>query len=124
MDALLRAYARKVKEYPNYAWFVDEEYGQRKFKKERLAVIRSIWILFGREVIYNCVDAYDRFARFLTLDGDGGEDGGEVKIWQREMIEVGCWYVSVAGESPNEEFEEIVGKECVLRRMYAVAGCL
>ena len=124
MDALLRAYARKVKEYPNYAWFVDEEYGQRKFKKERLAVIRSIWILFGREVIYNCVDAYDRFARFLTLDGDGGEDGGEVKIWQREMIEVGCWYVSVAGESPDEEFEEIVGKECVLRRMYAVAGCL
>lgn len=124
MDALLRAYARKVKEYPNYAWFVDEEYGQRKFKKERLAVIRSIWILFGREVIYNCVDAYDRFARFLTLDGDGGEDGGEVKIWQREMIEVGCWYVSVVGESPDEEFEEIVGKECVLRRMYAVAGCL
>jgi len=124
MDTLLKSYARKVKEYPNYAWFVDEEYDQRRYKKERLAVIRSIWILFGREVIYNSVDAYDRFARFITLDGDGGEDEGEIKIWQKEMIEVGCWYVSVAGESLDGEFEEMVGKERVLGRMYAVAGCL
>ena len=65
MDALLKAYARKVKEYPDYAWFVDEEYDQRRYKKERLAVIRSIWILFGREVVCNSVEAGARFARFF-----------------------------------------------------------
>ena len=121
MDALMKAYARKVKEYPNYIWFVDEEYDQRRYQKERFAVIRSIWILFGREVIYNSVEAGSRLARFFTVDVDGGEDE-EIKMWQREMIEVGCWYVSVAGESPDEEFEEIVRKERMLGMMYAVSG--
>lgn len=118
MDALLKAYARKVKEYPNYAWFVDEDYDQHRYKKERLAVIRSIWILFGREVIYNSVEAG---ARFFTVGGEGEE---EIKMWQREMIEVGCWYVLVAGESPDEEFEETVRTECMLRRMYDVSRSL
>jgi hypothetical protein len=112
MDALLKAYARKVKEYPNYAWFVDE-HDRRGYKKERLAVIRSIWILFGMEVIYNSVAAGARFARFFTVEE-------EIKVWQGEMIEVGCWYASVAGESADEEFEEIVRKERVLGRMYVM----
>ena len=54
LNALLDAYARKVKEYLDYTWFVDEDHDQHRFRKERLAVIRSIWISFGREVIYVC----------------------------------------------------------------------
>ena len=62
---------------------------------------------------------------FFTVDVDGDEPGEEeIKMWQREMVEVGCWYVSTAGESPDEEFEEIVRKERVLGRMYAVSGSL
>ena len=123
MDALLEAYACKVKESPDYAWFVDEDYDQRRLKKHRLAVIRSIWILFGREVIYNSVEAGARFVMFFAVGGDGDE-GEEIKMWQREMIEVGCWYVSVAGESSDDEFEEVVRRECVLKRMYTVSGSL
>ncbi|KAF9779002.1 hypothetical protein BJ322DRAFT_1090915 [Thelephora terrestris] len=121
LDALLRSYARNVKEYPGHAWFVDEEYDQRKYQKERLAVIRSIWVLFGMEVIHNSVEAKGRFVGFFAADVDGGE---QIGMWQREMIEVGCWYVSMAGEKPDEEFEEIVRKEGVLKRMYTVSGSL
>jgi len=124
MDGLLVAYAHKVKEYPDYVWFVDEDYDQHRLKKERLAVIRSIWILFGREVIYNSVEAGARFVGFFAVGGDGGESSDEVQMWQREMIEVGCWYVSVAGESSDEEFEEAVRRECVLKRMYTISGSL
>ena len=123
-DALLKAYALKVKEYPDYAWFVDEDYDQHRLKKERLAVIRSIWILFGREVIFGSVEAKVKFAGFFTVDGDGGEGEEEVKMWQREMIEVGYRYVSVAGESSDEEFEVAVRKESVLKRLYTVSGSL
>jgi len=123
MDALLETYGRKVKEYPGYLWFVDEDYDQRKFKNERLAVIRSIWILFGREVIRNSVEAGDRFVRSFTVDADGG-GGEEMKVWQKEMIQVGCWYVSVAGESSDDEFEEVVRRERMLKTMYTVSGSL
>ena len=123
MDALLEAYGRKVKEHPDYVWFIDEEHNQRRFKKERLAVIRSIWILFGMEVVNNSVQAVDKFVGFFTMDvGRGG--GEEIKMWQKEMIEVGCWYVLVAGESSGDEFEEVVRRECVLGRMYTVSGSL
>ena len=117
MDALLKAYAGKVKDYPDYAWLVDEEYDRRRYEKERLAAIRSIWVLFGREVIFNSVDAASRLADFFTLDGKEEE----VKVWQKEVIEVGCWYVSVAGESSDEEFEDIVKRERLLKRMYTVS---
>ena len=116
LDALLRAYARKVKDYPDYAWFVDEEHDQCKFQRERLAV--SIWVLFGREIIYNAVEAKSRFVGFFAADVDEDE---KVKMWQREMIEAGCWYVSMAGQKSDEEFEEIVRKEGVLKRMYTVS---
>ena len=124
MNALLRTYGCKVKEYPDYAWFVDEDYDQGRYKKEPLAVIRSIWILFGREAIYVSVEAGTRFFRLLAVDADGGEREEEKK-WQREMIEVGCWYVSMGGESRDEEFEEAVRREGVLKMMYTVSGrCL
>ena len=118
LNALLEAYARKVKEYSTYAWFVDEDYDQRKFRKERLAVIRSIWILFGMEIIYDSVEAKDRF---FPECGDGGERGEEAKTWQRAVIEVGCWYVSRAGGSTDEEFEVAVKNECLLGRMYTLS---
>ena len=117
--ALLKAYARKVKEYPDYAWFVDETHDQRSFRRERLAVIRSIWILFGREVIRVVVEARDRF---FAVDVDGGEKEEEVKMWQRVMIEIGCWYVSRAGEGTDDEFEEIVKEEDVLKGMYTLSA--
>ena len=124
LNALLMAYARKVKDYPDHAWFVDEDHDQRGYRKERLAVIRSIWILFGREVIYNVVEAKARFVGSFAVGVDVDETEEEMEMWQREMIEVGCWYVLMAGESPEEEFEEAVGKECILRRMYTVSGSL
>ena len=43
-------------------------------------------------------------------------------MWQREMIEMGCWYVSMAGQELDEEFEEMVRKECLLKKMYTVSG--
>ena len=113
LNALLDAYARKVKEYPDYAWFVDEGYDQRRFRRERLAVIRSIWILFGRELIY---DAAEAKSRFFAVDVDGDENREEEEMWQRMMIELGCWYVSRAGESSDEEFAEVVKNEGVLKR--------
>ena len=121
LNALLEAYAGKAKEYPDYAWFVDGDYDQRRFRKERLAMIRSIWISFGREVIYVAIEADCRFSRFFAVDVDGGEGEEETKVWQRAMIEVGSWYVLTAGGSPDEEFEDIVRKEGVLRRMYTVS---
>jgi hypothetical protein len=117
LDALLRSYALNVKDYPGHTWFVDEEYDQRRYQKERLAVIRSIWVLFRMEVIHNPVEAKSTFVGFFAADADGGE---RMKMWQREMIEVGCWYVSMAGEKPDEEFEEIVRREGVLKRMYTL----
>ena len=120
MDALLKAYAGKVKEYPDYAWLVDEEYEGRRYEKERFAAIRSIWVLFGREVIFNSVDAAARLADFFTMDAKEEE----VKVWQKEMIEVGCWYVSMAGESSDEEFEDMVRRERLLKPMYTISGCL
>jgi len=114
LNALMDAYACKVKEYPDYAWLVDEDYDQHRSREERLAVIRSIWILFGREIIYITAEAEVRFEMFFTVDGDKDEK----EMWQKEMIEVGCWYVLVAGESTDEEFEEAVRKESVLKRMY------
>ena len=119
LNALLEAYARKVKEYPDYAWFVGEDHDHHRFRKERLAVIRSIWILFGREIIYNMIEAEPKFSKFSPVgvsNGDEKEVG--IKAWQRVMVEVGSWYVSQAGESSNEEFEEVVSKEGVLKRMY------
>ena len=124
MNALLRTYGCKVKEYPDYAWSVDEDYDRGRYKKERLAVIRSIWILFGREIIYNSVEAGTRFFGLLAVDADRGEREEEEKMWQREMIDVGCWYVSMGGESRDEEFEEAVRREGVLKMMYTVSGCL
>ena len=121
LDALLRAYAHKIKGFPDYAWFVDENYDQGRFKEDRLAVIRSIWVLFGREVIYNAVESKSRFVRFFSTDPDG--DGGEeMKMWQREMIELGCWYISAAGQSRDQEFQEVVRKELLLERMYTPSG--
>lgn len=123
LDALLEAYARKMREYPDYAWFVDEDYDRRRFRKERLTVIRSIWVSFGREVIYMSVDAESMFTRFFVVGVDGGEREGErLKVWQRAMVEVGSWYISRAGECPDEEFEDVVRKEGVLRRMYTRAS--
>ena len=119
LDSLLRAYAHKLKDYPDYAWFVDEEHNQRRFRKERLAVIRSIWVLFGMEVICNSVGAMSRFVGFFAEGVDRDE---KMKMWRREMIEVGCWYVSMAGQKTDEEFEEIVRKEGVLKRMYTISG--
>ena len=124
LNALLNAYARKVKEHPDYAWFVDEDHDQRRYKRERLAVIRSIWILFGREVIFDSVEGRDWFVKCCARGVDGGEKEEEIRLWQREMIEVGFWYVSVAGESTDEAFEEAVRKECVLKRMYTASGSL
>ena len=124
LNALFEAYARKVKEHPDYAWFVDGDRDKHKFRKERLAVIRSIWISFGREVIYVAIEADCRFSSFFAVDVGGGEGEEEVKAWQRAMIEVGSWYVLTAGKSPDEEFEEVVRKEGVLRRMYTVSGSL
>jgi len=123
LNALLVAYARKVRDYPDYAWFVDEDHEQRRYRGERLAVIRSIWILFGREVVYNVVEAKGRFVGFFAAGVDGDETE-EIKMWQREMIEVGCWYVLMAGDSPDEEFEETVRRESMLRRIYTVSGPL
>ena len=120
LSTLLEAYARKVKEYPEYAWFVDEDYNRRRFRKERLAVIRSIWILFGREVIYDAVEVKDKF---FTAGADGDEKE-EVEAWQTAMIEVGCWYVLRAGESLDEEFEKVVREEGVLKRMYTILTSL
>ena len=71
LNALFEAYARKVKEYPDYAWFVDEDYDRRRYRKERLAVIRSIWISFGREAIYVAIEASRRFSRFFVVDVGG-----------------------------------------------------
>ena len=120
-DALLRAYAHKIKGFPDYAWFVDENYDQGRFKEDRLAVIRSVWVLFGREVIYNAVESKSRFVRFFSTDPDG--DGGEeMKMWQREMIELGCWYISAAGQSRDQEFQDVVRKELLLKRMYTPSG--
>lgn len=113
--ALLRAYAHKVKEYPDHAWFVDE--GCR-FGKERLAVIRCIWVAFGREVIFNAIDLKFKFVEFFATNAGGDE---EMKAWQREMVEVGCWYASMAGQKPDREFEEIVRKEGVLREIYTTS---
>jgi len=119
LSALLETYAQKVKEYPDYAWFVNETHNTHALRKERLAVIRSIWILFGREVIYNAIEAESCFSKFFPVAGD--EKEVEVRMWQRVMIEVGSWYVSRAGESSDEEFEEVVRKESVLREMYTVS---
>jgi len=38
-------------------------------------------------------------------------------MWQKEMVEVGCWYVLTA-----EEFEEVVRNEGMLKRMYCMAS--
>lgn len=116
--ALLRAYAQKVKDYPSYAWLVDDDLDQCRFEKERLAVIRSIWIFFGREIIYYSIDMKLNFTEFFSAGADGDE---EMKVWQREVIETGCWYVSMAGQESDEEFEEIVRKECVLRGIYTMS---
>ena len=118
LRALLGAYARKVKGYPDYAWFVDEEYDQCRFKKERLAAIRTVWVLFGREVICGVVGLKFKFAGFFAADSGGDE---EMKAWQRGMLQVGCWYVSMAGEKPDGEFEEIVRRESVLKRIYTIS---
>ena len=40
------------------------------------------------------------------------------------MVEVGSSYVMTAGESPDDEFEEAVRKESVLRRLYTVSVSL
>ena len=120
LDALLRTYANKVKGFSDYTWFVDENYDQGRFKEERLAMIRSIWVLFGREVIYNAVESKSMFVRFFSTDPDG--DGGEeMMMWQREMVEFGCWYISAAGQSQDEEFEGAVRKERLLKRMYTTS---
>ena len=125
LNALLEAYAHKVKEYPNYAWFVNDNHDDHNLKKDRLAVIRSIWILFGRELIYNAIEAEPKFTKFFHV-GIVNEDEKEVgiKVWQRVMIEVGCWYVSKAGESLDEGFEQVVRREGVLKRMYTVSESL
>jgi hypothetical protein len=121
LDALLRAYAHKIKSFPDYAWFVDENYDHGLFKEERLAVIKSIWVLFGRELINNVVESKSMFVRFFSPDPDG--DGGEeMKMWQREVMEIGCWYISAAGESQGKEFEEVVRKERLLKKAYTVSG--
>jgi len=126
LNALLEACARKVKEYSDYAFLVDEDYDQRRLglRKERLAVIRSFWTSFGREVIYVTIEADCRFSSFFAVGVDEGEGEEEAKAWQRAMIEIGSWYVLKAGESPDEEFEEVVRKESVLRRTYTVSGSL
>ena len=122
LDAMLKAYATKVSDYPDYAWFVGEERDQRRFKKERLAVIRSVWISFGREIIYVGVEAKRIFARFFSADATGGED--EVKMWQREVIAVGCWYISMAGQKEDEEFGGVVREERLLKKMYTISASL
>ena len=124
LNTLLSAYARKVKECPDYAWFVDEDYDRRRFRKERLAVIRSIWVLLGREVIYNAIEAKGRFARFFTVCADEDEKGEEITAWQRQMIQAGSQYILRAGGSQDEEFEEFVRREGVLKRMYTVSASL
>jgi len=124
LNALLETYASKVKEHPTYAWFINEDrhaHHHHRFRKHRLAVIRSIWILFGREIIYNAIESEPKFSKFFPT-GDEKEVG--IKAWQRAMIEVGCWYVSKAGESSDEEFGEVVRKERVLKGMYTVSGAL
>jgi hypothetical protein len=118
LNALLRAYAHKAKEYADYAWFVDEDFDQARFKKERLAMIRSIWVLFGRELIYNAAESESRFVGFFAAATSGDK---EMKRWQKDMIESGCWYVSTAGQQSDEEFEEIVRKERVLTAMYTTS---
>ena len=126
LNALLESYAHKVKEYPTYAWFVDENHDHRsRFRKDRLAVIRSIWILFGREIIYNAIEAESKFSKFFpvgVVNGDEREKEAGIKMWQRVMIEVGSWHVSKAGESSDEEFEVVARKEGVLKGMYTVSG--
>ena len=122
LNALLEAYAHKIKEHPNYAWFVDEDHDDHKLRKDRLAIIRSIWVLFGREIIYNASEVEPKFSKFLLpvgVDGDEKEVG--IKALERVMIEVGSWYVLKAGESSDEGFEEVVRKEGVLKRMYTVS---
>ena len=123
LAALLETYAHKLKEYPTYAWLANDDHDDHRLRKDRLAIIKSIWILFGREIIYNTIEAESRFSKFFFPVGMVNEDEKEVgiKAWQRVMIEVGSWYVSKAGESSGEGFEEIVRKEGVLRRMYTAS---
>ena len=119
LNALLEAYARKVEEHSDYAPLIDEDYDKGRYRKERLAAIRSIWISFGREVIYVAIEADCLFSRFFTV---GVEE--EAKVLQRAVIEIGSWYVLKAGKSPDEEFEEVMRKEDMLRRMYKVSESL
>jgi hypothetical protein len=55
---------------------VDESYDQGRLKEELLAVIKSIWVLFGMELIHNAVGSKSMFVRFFSTDPDG-DWGGE-----------------------------------------------
>ena len=77
---------------------MNEDYNHCGFKKGRLAtVISTIWILF---VIFIA-----GALRFLFAGDTGGHE--EVMLWQREVLEVGRRYVSMAGQRSDGEFEGI-----------------
>jgi hypothetical protein len=58
-------------------------------------------------------------ASILAAADAGGDK--EMKRWQSGVIEVGCWYVSMAGQKSDEEFEVIAKEEHVLKGMYTIS---
>jgi hypothetical protein len=95
--------------------FMDHESFADRPEEERfrLQVIRSTWIVHGRELIYDATltnTAY-KFERILHSD---------VEAWRKKVIELGCWYVRVAAETMDTDFKVAVGKEAFLSPLYSL----
>jgi hypothetical protein len=76
----------------------------------REAVIRSAWILHGRDMIYNAVER-----NFHIIPGESEEKGCER---QKEMIDCGAWYIRAAMQGPKQQDME---EEKFLRPLYGPA---
>jgi hypothetical protein len=110
-EACFTAYARQLHASSLYSWILDADSPVEE--RYRLQVIRSTWILHGRELIFDVTlpEVAHKFERILHSDIEG---------WKRKVVELGCWYVRVAAETTDIDFKAALQKEEFLSLKYQV----
>lgn len=107
--ACFMAYALRLRASRFHSWIINADRPEEE--RFRLQVIRSTWILHGRELVFNATltDTAYKFERILHSN---------VEAWRKKVVELACWYVRVAAETTDADFKVAVGKEMFLSPLY------
>ncbi|KAF8633269.1 hypothetical protein AX17_004444 [Amanita inopinata Kibby_2008] len=108
-QSLFSTYAHRLRGSTQFSWIINPR--SQSEERQRMRVIRSTWILHGRELISDATAPYMSF-KFERILRD------RLDAWKKRVVEVGCWYVQMAVVDSDSAFSSIVAQERFLRSLY------